>query len=354
MRNVAILSFAQTPYLRSEKQHNEVEMLMPVLAEAIGASGLERRQIDFTCSGSSDYLAGQAFSFVSAVDALGAWPPISESHVEMDGAWALYEAWVKIQCGEADTALAFCFSRSSMGDPASTLVLQLDPYTVAPLHLDAISAAALQARQLLDSGKISERQMAEVAARSRRDAMRNPDAQLKGEFDVDALLAEPHLVSPLRKHDCPPITDGAAVIVMAAEEVVKKLSTGTNSPIWIRGIDHRLDPHHIGLRDLTTAPSAQLAAEKADIHGGPIDIAELHAPFSHQELVLREALGLGDAVTINASGGALAANAILVAGLARIGEASRQIWAGEGRRAIAHATSGPCLQQNLVCVLEGE
>ena len=351
MRDVAILSYAQTPYLRSEKERNEVEMLMPVLAEAIAGSGLDRKQIDFTCSGSSDYLAGQAFSFVSAVDALGAWPPITESHVEMDGAWALYEAWVKIQCGEADTALAFCFSRSSMGDPASTLVLQLDPYTVAPLHLDAISAAALQARQLLDGGKLSERQMAEIAARSRRDAMANPDALLKGEFDVDALLAEPYLVSPLRKHDCPPITDGAAVIVMAAEEVAKKVS---DKPIWIRAIDHRLDPHSLGVRDLTRAPSAQLAAEKADVHGGPIDLAELHAPFSHQEWVLRQALGLSDDVTINVSGGALAANAILVAGLARIGEASRQIWAGKGRRAVAHATSGPCLQQNLVCVLEGE
>jgi len=41
------------------------------------------------------------------------------------------------------------------------------------------------------------------------------------------------------------------------------------------------------------------------------------------------------------------------AGLARIGEATRQIVAGNGSRAVAHATSGPCLQQNLVCVLEG-
>ena len=351
MRNVAILSFAQTPYLRSEKQHNEVEMLMPVLAEAIQGSGLDRKEIGFTCSGSSDYLAGQAFSFVSSVDALGAWPPINESHLEMDGAWALYEAWVKIQCGEVDTALAFCFSRSSMGDPASTLVLQLDPYTVAPLHLDAISAAALQARQLLDSGKISERQMAEVAVRSRRDAIANPEALLKGEFDVAAILAEPHLVSPLRKHDCPPITDGAAAIVMASEEVVARLDA---KPVWIRGIDHRLDPHSLGVRDLTQAPSATLAAERAGIHDGAIDVAELHAPFTHQELVLREALGLAEDVRINPSGGALAANAILVAGLARIGEAARQIQAGDARRAVAHATSGPCLQQNLVCVLEGE
>ena len=52
--------------------------------------------IGFTCSGSTDYLAGTAFSFVSTLDGVGPWPPIQESHVEMDGAWALYEAWVKL------------------------------------------------------------------------------------------------------------------------------------------------------------------------------------------------------------------------------------------------------------------
>ena len=37
-----------------------------------------------------------------------------------------------------------------------------------------------------------------------------------------------------------------------------------------------------------------------------------------------------------------------------IGEAARRLGSGEGGRALAHATSGPCLQQNLVCVLEVE
>ncbi len=93
-----------------------------VVAEAIERAGLSRSEIGFTCSGSSDYIAGQAFAFVGAVDALGAWPPIAESHVEMDGAWALYEAWVKIQCGQADSALAFSFGRASMGDlPARSM-----------------------------------------------------------------------------------------------------------------------------------------------------------------------------------------------------------------------------------------
>jgi acetyl-CoA acetyltransferase len=56
---------------------------------------------------------------------------------------------------------------------------------------------------------------------------------------------------------------------------------------------------------------------------------------------------------VNPSGGALAANPLMVAGLIRIGEAARRIMDGDAKRAVAHATSGPCLQQNLVCVLEG-
>jgi acetyl-CoA acetyltransferase len=351
MRDVAVVSFAQTPHKRREQSRSEVEMLMPVISEAIERSGIPKREIGFTCAGSSDYLSGQPFAFVGAVDALGAWPPICESHVEMDGAWALYEAWVKIQCGTADSALAFAFGRASMGTLPETLTMQLDPYTLAPLGPDAISLAALQARALLESSDYTERDMAEVAARSRRDAKGNPFAQLAGDFEVEKLLAEPMLVSPLRRHDCPPISDGAAAIVIAADEIAREVS---ERPAWIRGIDHRIDPHQPGVRDLTRSPSAKLAGEKAGTRPEELDVAELHAPFTHQELILRDALGLGAGVRINPSGGALAANPIMAAGLARIGEAAQQIWQGKARRALAHATQGHCLQQNLVCVLEGE
>jgi acetyl-CoA acetyltransferase len=349
MRDVAVVSFAQTKNVRRENRRNEVEMLIPVVQEAVEKSGIPKREIGFYCSGSSDYLAGQSFSFVMAVDSLGAWPPIAESHVEMDGAWALYEAWIKIQCGEADSALVFSFGRSSPGVIRETLTLQLDPYTLAPLGADPVCLAALQARALLESTDHSEREMAEVAARNRADAKSNPYAQLTGDFDVDALLAEPYFVSPLRKHDCAPISDGATAMVIAADDDAHKAS---KKPAWIRGIDHRIESHQLGLRDLSQSTSTSLAGEKAG--AVDIDVAELHAPFSHQELILRDALSLGDDVKINPSGGALAANSLMVAGLTRIGEAANAIWNGNARRALGHATSGPCLQQNLVCVLEGE
>jgi len=69
MREVAVVSFAQTPYVRRERRRNEVEMLMPVIAQAIERSGIPKAQIGFTCSGSSDYLQGQSFAFVGALDA---------------------------------------------------------------------------------------------------------------------------------------------------------------------------------------------------------------------------------------------------------------------------------------------
>ncbi|HMQ27966.1 MAG TPA: lipid-transfer protein, partial [Acidimicrobiales bacterium] len=149
----------------------------------------------------------------------------------------------------------------------------------------------------------------------------------------------------------PPITDGAAAVILAAGDLARELS---DRPAWIRGLDHRVEAHALGVRDLTVSTSTRLAGEKAGVADGTVDFAELHAPFTHQELIVAEALGLGDDVEINPSGGPLAANPIMAAGLIRLGEAAERISRGEGDRAVAHATSGPCLQQNLVCVLEGE
>ena len=350
MRDVAVISFAQAPNVRRNTGQNEVEILSPVTRAAVERSGIPKSEIGFTCSGSSDYLAGQPFSFVGALDAIGPWPPIRESHVEMDGAWALYEAWVRLQHGDIDSALVYAFGKSSPGDVREMLALQLDPYYVAPLWPNAVDIAALQARALLDTTDFTERDFASVAARSRASAKSNPNAQVAGDFDVDELLTEDYIVSPLRKHDCPPITDGAVAVVLAAGDLARKVC---ERPAWIRGIDHRIEAHALGVRDLTTSPSTTLAAKKAGANGD-IQIAELHAPFAHQELILKQALSLGDSVSINPSGGPLAANPVMAAGLMRIGEAAQRLIDGEAKHALAHATSGPCLQQNLVCVMEAE
>ena len=350
VRPVSIASFAQSPNVRRDDERNEVEGLMPVIAEVFGNIGITKDDVDFICSGSTDYLIGGPFSFVMALDAVGVWPPRSESHVEMDGAWALYEAWVLLQEGGIDAALVYSFGRSSLGDLNEILTLQLDPYYEAPLWPDIVSLSALQARALIDSGKATEADFAAVASRSRRDALANPKAQVAKDVAPEVLLQDDYVVAPLRRHALPPITDGAAAIVLAAGD---KATAWSERPVWITGFDHRIETHSLGARDLTVSPSTAKAAEVAQVAAGKVDVAEIHAPFAHQELIVKEALGLDDSVVINPSGGALAANPLMSAGLIRIGEAAERIRSGAADRAVAHATSGPCLQQNLVCVLEG-
>ena len=309
-RDVAIVSFASTAVPGTDL--GETQLLYPIITEAIEGAGVKRDEIQFTCSGSADYLAGAPFAFVSNLEATGAWPPISESHVEMDGAWALYEAWVRLQHGDVDVALAFSSGLSSRSaNLRETLVLQLDPYYLMPLWVDQVSIAALQAQAMGRDDTVAE--LAAVEGASRRD--------------------------------------GAAAAILVAGDRARQLS---ERPVWIRGIDHRAEIHYPGMRDLATSSSTAIAGEHVGVGNGAIDVAELHAPFAHQEQILREALKLGDDVDVNPSGGAATENPAMVAGLIRIGEAFRQISQNGKRRAVAHATSGPALQQNLVCVLEGE
>jgi acetyl-CoA acetyltransferase len=349
-REIAVVGFAHAPHVRrTDGTTNGVEMLMPCFKELYEQLGIARSDIGFWCSGSSDYLAGRAFSFISAIDSIGAVPPINESHVEMDAAWALYEAYIKLLTGEVDTALVYGFGKSSAGTLRRVLAMQTDPYTVAPLWPDSVSIAGIQARLGLDAGKWTAEQMAQVALDVFAVAERTDSVPAAS--SIEELLDRPYFADPLRRHDIAPITDGAAAIVLAAGDRARELN---ERPAWITGFEHRIETPVLGARDLTESPSTAASA-KAALNGdaGSVDVAEIYAPFTHQQLILTEAIGLPATTRMNPSGGALAANPMFATGLERIGFAARHIFDGSAQRAVAHATSGPALQQNLVAVLEG-
>ena len=195
-RDVAVVGFAHAPHVRrTEGTTNGVEMLMPCFAELYADLGIKQTDIGFWCSGSSDYLAGRAFSFISAIDSIGAVPPINESHVEMDAAWALYEAYIKILTGEVDTALVYGFGKSSAGMLRRVLAHADRPVHRGPAGPDAVSIAGLQARLGLDSGKWTAEQMAQVAL----DSFAVAAAHRLGEAgDIASTNCSPGRTSPIR------------------------------------------------------------------------------------------------------------------------------------------------------------
>lgn len=375
--DIAVVATAQTP-AHARYDGPEVHLIMDCVDQLLAATGLSRDGIDFTIAGSCDYLSGMPFAFVTNVDGMGAWPPVYESHVEVDGAWALFEAWLRLQVGDVDTAMVVGSGRSSPCNAREVFHLQADPYAVAPLGLDPDALAGIQARALIDAGLASEEDFAAVVARSRAAAAANPMAQVSGAVAVADLLAEPYDMAPLRAHDVAPPADGAAAVIIATAERAREL---TARPVWIKGIDHRIESHHPGLRDLTDSVSTRTAAAAlgigpgagepgagaadpagpgpdgpgADGSGnGGLDVAELHVTHAHEEIILRSALGLDDSVEVNPSGGPLGGNPVMATGLIRVIEAADRVAAGSARRAVAHASSGPALQQNLLCLLEGD
>jgi acetyl-CoA acetyltransferase len=338
MTRVAVVGFAAEVVPVGDGR-NDAELLAPVAAAALASSGLSRNDVGVVCSAGSEFLNGVVGSVMGAFDAFPGWPPRAHSHLEGDGAFALYEAWIRLLAGEADAALVCAYSRPLGDDPARVLAMQHDPYLVTPLAPRPQHLAALQARALVDAGRYREEDFARVVAARRPGRV------------VDELLREPYVASPLRAGDCSTVCAGAAAVVLAVDDAAAGSSL---RPAWITGIDQRMDTGALGARDLTDSASIRSAAARLGLPGSPIDVLEVHAPFSHQELIVVDSIGAADVGIVNPSGGALPADPVMVTGLIRLGSAADTVQRGDARRAVGHATNGPCLQHNLLCVFEHE
>ena len=154
--------------------------------------------------------------------------------------------------------------------------------------------------------------------------------------------------SPLNKFDCPPISDGSSAMIIASE---KKAYEFTDQPIWIEGIDHRIESSNLGSRDLSSSDSLKASINQLQLNNIKVDVAELHTQFSHELPFLKSLLNLTDFPT-NLSGGPLIGNVMMCAGLDAIGKTYESLKENQFNHGLAHATSGPCLQHNMLVHLE--
>jgi acetyl-CoA acetyltransferase len=338
MPRVAVLGFASEISFGDDRR-NDAELLAPVVERALAQSGVAGREIGVVGSAGSEFLNGVVGGVMGAFDALPCWPPRSHSHLEADGAFALYECWVRLMAGEGDAALVCAFSRPRADDERSVLGLQLDPYLVAPLNPGPARLAALQARVLIDSGRATEADFAAVVS------ARRPG------WTPEQAMRRPYVASPLRDLDCSTVCSGSAAVVLASGA---RAARSAARPAWITGIEHRIERQSLGARDLSTSPTTSEISGRLGLRGSRIDVMELHAPFSHQELILGDAIGAAGIGRLNPSGGALRADPIMVTGLIRLGWAAESVLRGEARRAVGHATNGAGLQHNLLCLFEGD
>ncbi len=199
-------------------------------------------------------------------------------------------------------------------------------------------------------------------------ALKNPYAHLHLE-GIDLKMVEDSIMlwDPLRYLEACPSSDGAAAMVLAAEDAVVG---GEYPPAWIHGMAMRSEPTMFAGRDQINPQAGRDCSADVYRQAGitdprsEIDMAEVYVPFSWYEPMWLENLGfceLGDGwklteagataldgdIPWNASGGVLSSNPIGASGMLRFLEAAMQVrgQAGEhqvdgARRALGHAYGG--------------
>ncbi|GBC81811.1 hypothetical protein HRbin10_00923 [bacterium HR10] len=372
MRRVAILGAAQTRFEACKASLAYNELVYGVVREVLDRTGVPMREIESMVTASQDAYDGKTISGMAINEVVGAYLK-SEAKVAADGLQALLYGVARILSGEFDLTLVVAHCKESEGDPAAITGLMFDPFVQRPLHLDELTAAALQARRYCRKKGLAPEDVALVSVKAHRQALKNPYAQRAGMFSVSDVLASPLLADPIHELEAAPRSDGACALLLASEA---RARAHTDRPVFIIGIGNCTDAYWTE-RDLAEARALQEAARRAYAMAGireparEIHVAEISARYAHEELMAIEALGLHPnlveliaqerAACINPSGGPLCGNPPTVSGLLRAIEAYAQLSGEAGARqiegartALAHGAGGICGQNQTVVILQRE
>ncbi|MCW5729691.1 MAG: thiolase family protein [Alphaproteobacteria bacterium] len=228
------------------------------------------------------------------------------------------------------------------------------------------AAFAMQARLHMDRYGTTREQMAMVAVKNRRNALRNPRCHMQKEVTIEEVLAAPMIADPLTRLSCCPVSDGAAALVIASARAARKYNP---RPVRIAAsvlVSGLRTPHGIvDDKSEMSIRASRKAYEAAGLGPDDVDVCEMHDPFTIAEIIHYEDLGfcapgeggrfvedgrsaIGGAVAVSPSGGLLAKGHPLGAtGVAQIAELYWQLRGVAGgyqvpgaRVGLAHTVGG--------------
>ena len=332
MRKVAVVGVGETKFSAAQDK-TEVELFAEAAMDALNESSLKPKDIQALFMGNclGDFSEGQGMVQSFAAENIGAFN-IPASRFEgacASGSMAVRDAFMWVASGFYDIVLAGGVERAaSMGTPLATRTFAMFsdsryeyPTGITFPAIFALLAHLYAKKYDIPLNKLKE-QMAITSVQAYKYGMLNPKAHFHKEVTVEQVLKSFTVCSPLQLHDCCPFSDGAAAVILASEEVAKKL---TNKPVYIIGTGQASAGPLCNQKDyLPRIRSRELSAERAYNMAGikpeDVDIAEIHDCFSIANLIAAEGLGffefgksgeawekgeadIGGKVAINLSGG---------------------------------------------------
>lgn len=231
-------------------------------------------------------------------------------------------------------------------------------------HSPLMDLYAAKARSFMDHSGVTDDDLALVSVKNRFHGSLNPKAQFQKTIELDEVRASRMISDPLRLLMCSPIGDGAAAVVVASDEYVRR----AGKPV-IKVAGWALTSNGADARAAQpVARATERALGQADMTVDDLDVVEVHDACAPAELWLYEEMGLckpggaadlirsgatklGGSIPVNVGGGLLARGHPLGAtGCAQLVELADQLRGRGGARQVKGARVG--LAQNSGGILD--
>jgi acetyl-CoA C-acetyltransferase len=358
-RRVAVIGAGMTMFRRRLLETGR-ELSYEASAMALEAAGMERGDVESVVIGSApdafDGVHMKGEYLLEGAGGIGA--PASRVYVGGGtGVFGPIGGWWHVASGLFDTCMVVAEEKMSPLHPHPQYAFWsiFDHTLERPLGVTLLWIFALEMRRYMHVYGIKEEDIALVAVKNKLNALDHPCAQLGAKITVDDVMRSEMIVSPVKRLDVSPPSDGACAMVLASEDVARKY---TDDPVWIDGVGWNVDTQYWTNRDLCypeyVERAARMAYKMAKIEDPrkDLDFAEVYDPFDYKELHHMEGLMLADrggapkmtreGVTqrdgdfpINPSGGLLGVgNPIAAAGLMKVCEVFWQLRGEAGKRQV--------------------
>lgn len=301
LRKVAVVGAGITKFVR-RAQETAKELSYHATKMALDSCKMNLEDIDCVVHGTApDAFDGVHMKGEYLSEASGGWrKPFMRSFVGGGtGVFAPINGWYLIASGMFDTCVVVCEEKMSscQPHPQGAFLTIFDHTTERPLGPNLLWIFALEMNRYMQVHKIPLEQIALVSVKNKHNAMDHPSAQLGAELTVNDVLNSEVMAWPVTRLMVSPTSDGAAAVVLASEEVAKKI---TDNPIWISGVGWNLDTAYWTNRDLYYPEYVEKAARMAYKMAGiknpreEINVVEPYDPFAYKELHHLEGLLLAD------------------------------------------------------------
>lgn len=367
---------ATTPYGRHEGR-SALDLMARAANEALARSGLRRQDIDGVVCGYATTFPHLMLADLLS-EKLGLQPHYAHA-MQMGGATGaamVMLAHSLLRAGTCRRMLIVAGENRLTGQAVDTSIQTLaqvgEPDTEVPNGASVPAYYALLASAYMHRTGLDRRSLAEFSVLMREHARTHPHAHLREPITVDQVLASKPIATPLHLLDCCPISDGAAALVISADEGPVQIMGG--------GQAHR-HQHLSAMRDVLDTGAARACARAmsaAQVTREQIDYLAIYDSFSITLVMLLEELGFaargrarerlrrGDfaangALPLNTHGGLLSfGHSGVAGGLAHVVEAWTQLAGVAGsrqiaprQRALVHADGG-VLSAHVSLILQAE